>query len=167
MQFNDNAIPTNESFNDMKQAYSKLGVFKGNKVETLAEKQVLNDEIYSLFTQEIDLLKILSSRSQNQNVREYLGQLGTKSEAELKKLVETFPNIDNSLTQNPTFYEKRSITESFKQYLKTDLEIVDNLCDCLKKIAKEEEKNLIFGMINRHVKALEELFSILHLLTFY
>ena len=167
MPFDDNAIASGENLNNLKQSYSKLNSFKEGKVETLAEKNVINPEIYNLFTTEIDLLNVLASHSQNQNIKEFLQQLSQKSEKELENLVARFPYLDQSLIQNPVFYGKFNATNNFKKFLETDLEIVDVLGDSLRNISKQEDKDFVFNALNRHIKALEQLFSIMHLLTFY
>ena len=72
MQFDDNAIPSDEVFSNMKQAYSK-SLNKG--VLTLAEKQNFDPEVFDLLLEETTILKNLSMRSQNLSVRDYLKAL--------------------------------------------------------------------------------------------
>ena len=166
MLYNDDAIPTNESISNMVNSYAKM-----NKVNSLNignnDKQTVDSAIYSLYIAEIELLKNLSNYSQNINIKQYLQGLGGKSDAELKKLVELYPYIDTSLNDNPIFYNQRNSSVNFKKFFYNDLQIINKLAQAMQRINKEDERATLFKFINRHTDALGELFSLMHLLTFY
>ena len=65
MLYNDNAIASDESMSKMRDSYAKFSPVHTSSVDTLETKSILESGIYSLFTQEIDLLKSLSNYAQN------------------------------------------------------------------------------------------------------
>ena len=166
MQFDDNAIPSAETFGVMRQAYAKAQN-KNDKVLTLSQKTTIKPQLFDLFLEEIELLNNLASRCQNKGVGDFLKALGQKSDAELKKLLQDFPDIDQSLAKNPIFYNNKNTNEDFKTFLQTDLDLIDQLAESLVDLSSENEKKLLFDMQNRHIQALKELFKIMHLITFY
>lgn len=166
MLYNDDAIPTNESIKNMVQSYAKI-----DKATTLSvgnnDKQPINSNVFNLYNQEVELLKNLSNYAQNVNIKQYLQGLAIKSENELKKLVEQYPYIDTSLEDNPVFYNRFNSNLNFKKFLDGDLQIIDILTDGMQNLNKEDERAVLFKFVNRHIQALRELFSLMHLLTFY
>lgn len=166
MQYNDDAIATNESMNNMREQYAQFGktkILKADKNEAFFD----NNQLYGLYAQEIEMLNNLSNYAQNSNIREYLKGLAQKSENELKKLVEQYPNLDTSLNDNPIFYNRSNSSANFKKFLDNDLELIDNLASTMQSLEKGEDRIVLFKFINRHIKALQELFKLMHLLTFY
>lgn len=166
MQYNDDAIATNESMSSMRQSYAQLNKVNALKVENNS-KMWSNNLIYRLYTQEIETLTNLSNYAQNTNIREYLRGLANKSQTELDKLVQTYPEMDTSMDDNPNFFNRSNSTSNFKRFLSTDLQIIDELAGGMQSLEKAEEREVLFKFLNRHIKALQELFSLMHLLTFY
>lgn len=165
MQFNDNAMPNEESISNMSKSYAKLGLNK--TVSTLSDKRGVNPKLFSLFKREIDLLKILSNRSQNISIKDYFVALTDKSQQELDRITKDFSENDNTLSENPIFFNKLNATNNFKTFLETDLDLIDVLGESLTGVLKDEDKKFLFGVLNRHIDALKELFKIMHLITFY
>lgn len=166
MQFDDSAIPTGQAMENLRQGYSKLAMpFKN--VEILAENQTKNSNLFNLFTKEIKLLNTLADSAKNVSVKEYLKALANKSEEELQRLIKDFPKLDNTLGQNPEFFNKLNSNQNFKVFLQNDLELIGDLASSMLTVSKEDEKKLLFSMLNRHIFALKDLFSVLHLFTFY
>ncbi|MBQ7603222.1 MAG: hypothetical protein IJU58_03705 [Clostridia bacterium] len=166
MQYNDDAIATNESMHNMCQSYAQLNKVNALKTEN-NPKTWDNSLIYKLYTQEIEMLTNLSNYAQNTNIREYLRGLASKSQTELDKLVQTYPQIDTSLDDNPNFFNRSNSSSNFKKFLTADLQIIDELASGMQSLEKIEEREVLFKFVNRHIKALQELFGLMHLLTFY
>ena len=166
MQYNDDAIATNESINNMQEYYAKLGKVSALKNET--QTKIWEDmPIHSLYTQEIEVLNNLSNHAQNNNIKQYLKGLAQKSDAELNKLVQDYPEIDTSLDDNPIFYNRSNSSANFKKFLDIDLDIIDNLANAMQVIDKTQNREVLFKFVNRHIHALQQLFNLMHLLTFY
>ena len=166
MQYDDTALANEESMCNLQKGYAKMSPVCTASVKTLANEGKLEEGIYSLFSQEIDLLKTLSNYAQNQNIREYLLGLSQKSEAELQKLLQDYPSIDTSLNENPVFYNRRNSNQNFKNFLHIDLELINKLNKSMQTISSESERTVLGNMLSRHILALDELFGLMHLISF-
>lgn len=166
MQYNDDAIANNESMSNMREYYAQVGKTKILKTE---KNNVFGDanQLFQLYTQQIQILNNLSNYAQNTNIREYLKGLAEKSQGELNKLVELYPFLDTSLENNPIFFNRTNSSLNFKKFLDIDLDIIDAMASAMQTIDKAEEREVLFKFLNRHIKALQELFRLMHLLTFY
>ena len=81
--------------------------------------------------------------------------------------MQTYPQIDTSLDDNPNFFNRSNSSSNFKKFLTADLQIIDELASGMQSLEKIEEREVLFKFVNRHIKALQELFGLMHLLTFY
>ena len=167
MQYNDNAIATDESINNMAKSYAKMSLQSPKTVFAYSEKQTIDPKLFSLLGQEVKLLGSLYDRSQNLSIKDYFDGLKQKSDLELQKLLKDFPEVDNTMLQNPVFFNKQNATANFKDFLQIDLDVVDMFAQSLTLPLKDDQKKMLFGMLNRHIDALKQLFKLMHLITFY
>ena len=169
-EFDDYKLPNEIAMGNMNKSYAKsksilgsVDILKKDDKNEQNSAQNIKKELINIFDsfdwqKNLELIKQILNFTNNSRVKSYIQGLVSLNENDLQSLISFYRANDNK-KDNPPFLNNlsNSFNQALKEYLKNEMQLIDNLTQFLFFEDEDERRNSIFEMIRRRLDAVRTL----------